>query len=282
MAIGLSGRPGHLGLHLHEAQLGVVEHEDLDRPVEAHGADEVVHRHAEAAVAARTPRPGASGRPPRRPARSGEAAPSEPWLNEPAMRRPPGRRRWRAAHTVHSPTSTAKNASSAGLVVDWPWRRAAGGWARRGGPGWPGRPWRGATCRASCRGGGGSGRRCWCSTSGVSASSGLLHGADEADRDRCPLADVLDVLVDLDDLDAVGDEAVVGEVGAEHHQHLAVPHRVVARRVADEAGEPDDVRVAVVEDVLGPQRVHDRARRASRPARAPRRGRRGSRPRRRA
>ena len=44
---------------------------------------------------------------------TGYPAPSEPWLNEPAIRRPPAMRTWRAIHTVHSPTSTPKKASSA-------------------------------------------------------------------------------------------------------------------------------------------------------------------------
>ena len=85
----------------------------------------------------------------------------------------------------------------------------------------------------------------------------LLDVAHQADGDRCPTAEVLDQPVDLDDLDAVRDEPVVGEVRAQHDEDVAVPDGVVAGRVADEAGQADDVRVAVVEDVLGPQRVDD-------------------------
>ena len=63
------------------------------------------------------------------------------------------------------------------------------------------------------------------------------------------------------DLDRAGarEEVVVGEVGAEQQQQLRLVHGLVTGAVAEQPAHPDVVGVVVLDPLLTPQRVPDRA-----------------------
>lgn len=64
--------------------------------------------------------------------------------------------------------------------------------------------------------------------------------------------------VDLGDLDVVGQEGVVGEVGSEQDQQVALVGGLVGGAVAEEAAHPDVEPVVVLDPLLSAQRVADR------------------------
>src|SRR5208337_4506832 len=76
-----------------------------------------------------------------------------------------------------------------------------------------------------------------------------IAGDPKIDRDTTPY--VLGPDIDLRNADArpFGIKLSIGEVGPEHEQHIAVAHRVVARREADQTGHTDVVGI-VPFDVL--------------------------------
>ena len=87
---------------------------------------------------------------------------------------------------------------------------------------------------------------------------GLPDAADQGHVDGDPPADVLAADVDLYDLRPLRIKGPVREVSAEHQQDVAVFHRAIARRKAQQAGHADVVRVVVLDEFLAAQRVHDR------------------------
>ena len=82
--------------------------------------------------------------------------------------------------------------------------------------------------------------------------------ADEAERDVRAPAEVGRVVVDLDDRRPVGQEHVVGEVGAEHEQQVALAHRLRRPAPAEQPGHPDRRRVVVLDHVLAAVGIGDR------------------------
>ncbi len=84
-----------------------------------------------------------------------------------------------------------------------------------------------------------------------------LHVADEGEVEPRAAAEVLGPDVDLRDLRLGGVELAVGKVGAQHQERVALQHRVVAGREADQPGHPDVVRVVVLDVLLAAQRVDD-------------------------
>jgi hypothetical protein len=53
-------------------------------------------------------------------------------------------------------------------------------------------------------------------------------------------------------------ELAVGKIGPEHQQDIAVEHRVVAGREADQSGHPDIARVVPLDIFLAAQCMHHR------------------------
>ena len=86
------------------------------------------------------------------------------------------------------------------------------------------------------------------------------HVADHAEIDRRAAADVLRPDIDLRDADAAPSriELPIGEIGPEHQQDVAVEHRVIAGREADQPGHADVVGVVPLDMLLAAQRVHHR------------------------
>ena len=86
------------------------------------------------------------------------------------------------------------------------------------------------------------------------------HVADDAEIDRRAATDVLRPEIDLRDADTAPSriELAIGEVGPEHQQDVAVEHRVVAGREADQPGHADVVGIVPFDMLLAAQRVHHR------------------------
>ena len=77
--------------------------------------------------------------------------------------------------------------------------------------------------------------------------------------ERRPPAEPGEIVIHLDGA-ALGQEGVVGEIGAEQDQQVGLMGRVVAGAVAQQPAHPDVVGVVVLDPFLAPQRVPDRAR----------------------
>ncbi len=87
---------------------------------------------------------------------------------------------------------------------------------------------------------------------------GVLHRSHQGDVDLGAAADLLAADVDLDHRRVLWVELAVGEVGAQHHEGVALLHRVVTRHEPEQAGHPHVEGVVVLDDLLAPHRVHDR------------------------
>jgi hypothetical protein len=74
---------------------------------------------------------------------------------------------------------------------------------------------------------------------------GRFYVADHAEIDRGAASDLLGTQIDLHDAHtpSLRIELAVRKIGPEHQQDVAVEHRVVARREADQPGHADVVRV---------------------------------------
>ena len=83
---------------------------------------------------------------------------------------------------------------------------------------------------------------------------------DDAEIDGGTAADVLRPEVDLRNADAgpLGIELAIGKVGPEHLQDVAVAHRVIAGREADQPGHADVVKVLPLDMLLAAERVDHR------------------------
>ena len=255
--VGAEGEdPVGLHLQLDEAQGAVVEDDDLDREPLLAERDQLAHQHRQPAVTGEltTWRPGCDAC---TPIACGSALAIDPWLNEPTSRRRPFMRRYRAAHRVGVPTSARNTASSAATrstaaAVTW-------GWIGPRSPCVSGQrvePLASATVmrlhprqvrRVAAVG-----------QTRQQRGDRVLDGPDQPDVHRDPAADVLAADVDLDDPRVLGIERPIGEIGAEHQQRIAMLHRAVAGREPQQAGHPDVVGVVVLDELLAPQRVHDR------------------------
>lgn len=88
----------------------------------------------------------------------------------------------------------------------------------------------------------------------------VLDVADQTKIKLHPSAELITADVHLDDLGLGRIELLVGEVGAEHQQGVAVAHRPIAGGESDQPGHPDVVRVVVFHILLATQRMHDRSR----------------------
>ena len=93
---------------------------------------------------------------------------------------------------------------------------------------------------------------------GSSAVDRVPDRADQRDLDPDPAADPLAPHVDLDDGNPFRQEGPIGEVGAEHHQGVAVFHRPVPGTEADQPGHAHVVGVVVLDELLAAERVQDR------------------------
>ena len=82
--------------------------------------------------------------------------------------------------------------------------------------------------------------------------------ADEAEIEPGAAAEVLAAQIDLRDLGLGRVELPIGEIRAQHQQQVAVEHRVVAGREADQAGHADVERIVVLDIFLAAQGVDDR------------------------
>jgi len=85
----------------------------------------------------------------------------------------------------------------------------------------------------------------------------LADIADETELQARALSEGAGIMVDLCDLRLRRIEVPVGKIGAEHQQRVAVHHRVVAGRKADEARHSDVERVVPLDVLLAAQRVDD-------------------------
>ena len=83
--------------------------------------------------------------------------------------------------------------------------------------------------------------------------------ADNAKIDRHTPAYVFGAHIHLRDAysRATGIELAVWEVRAEHQQHVAIEHRVVARRKANQSGHADVKRIIPLDVFLASERMHD-------------------------
>src|SRR5580693_849970 len=89
---------------------------------------------------------------------------------------------------------------------------------------------------------------------------GRAHVADHGEIDRCAAPDGLRLQIDLGDPDprTARIELPIGEVRPEHEQDVAIDHRVITRRKADQSGHADVVRILPLDIFLALQRVNDR------------------------
>ena len=78
------------------------------------------------------------------------------------------------------------------------------------------------------------------------------------ERHRRAPSDMIELAVHLDDRPPVGEEFVIGKIGAQHHQHVAIGHRMQPRRVADIASHANDRTFDRLEHLLAAQRMGDR------------------------
>ena len=83
--------------------------------------------------------------------------------------------------------------------------------------------------------------------------------ADHAEIDRRAAADLFGPHVHLCDAysRAARIELAIRKIGAEHQEHVAIEHRVVARREADQPGHADVKRIVPLDMFLASERVHD-------------------------
>lgn len=86
----------------------------------------------------------------------------------------------------------------------------------------------------------------------------LLHIAPHGEVELGAAAQVLRADVDLGDLDVVGEERVVREVGAEEDQQIALVGGLAGGAVAEQYAHADVVRIVVLDVLLAPQRVPHR------------------------
>ena len=86
----------------------------------------------------------------------------------------------------------------------------------------------------------------------------LADVAGEPEVDRGPATEVQRLVVDLDDRLSGREERVVGEVGAEHEQQVAVGEGLGRTAPAEQAGHPDGGRVVGLEHVLAAVGVRHR------------------------
>src|SRR5258705_3746143 len=85
----------------------------------------------------------------------------------------------------------------------------------------------------------------------------VLDRSDEAEIDFGASADLVAADVDLDNLCVSGEELIVGKVGAEHEENVAVLHGVVAGAESDQAGESYVVGVVVLDKFFAAEGVDD-------------------------
>src|SRR6202035_169301 len=90
---------------------------------------------------------------------------------------------------------------------------------------------------------------------------GRAYVADHREIDRCSPSDDFRPEIDLGDPDprTARIELPIGESGPEHEQDVAICHRVVAGRKADQTGHADVVRIVPLDVLLALQRVNDRS-----------------------
>jgi hypothetical protein len=84
------------------------------------------------------------------------------------------------------------------------------------------------------------------------------HISNDAQINRCAATNVLRPDIDLRDLhaSALGVELPIRKVCSEHEQHIAVEHRVVAGREADQPSHPNVIWVIPLDVLLATHRMY--------------------------
>src|ERR1700739_3823604 len=91
--------------------------------------------------------------------------------------------------------------------------------------------------------------------------NGRAHVSNHGEVDRRAAPDGLRPQIDLSDPDpgTARIELPIGKVVPKHQQDVAIHHRVIARRKADQTGHADVVRILPLDIFLALQRVNDRS-----------------------
>jgi hypothetical protein len=87
---------------------------------------------------------------------------------------------------------------------------------------------------------------------------GVLDRAEQAEMERAAIAERFRPHIDLRDLRALRIERPVRKIRTEHQECVAVLHRGVTRRKADETGHPHVVGIVVFDEFLATEGMHDR------------------------
>ena len=92
---------------------------------------------------------------------------------------------------------------------------------------------------------------------GQQGSKGGLRIPHEAEINIAAASQLFAAEINLDDRRVFGKELLVRKVRAEHQQHFAVHHGVIAGRKSEQPGHAHVERVVILDELFPAHRMHD-------------------------
>src|SRR5665213_719538 len=85
----------------------------------------------------------------------------------------------------------------------------------------------------------------------------IFHRADQSQIHSFAASDLFATPVNLNGIRLLGIELLVGKIAAEHQQHIAIHHRMIARSKSEQARHADVVGIFIFDELFSAQGMHN-------------------------